>query len=203
MVLEIKELQKPEGVWCDHCSTRRSCDIYEQRPKECRDFYCGYLTIGDLGEEWKPSKSKIVLVSELDGNRICAYVHPNRPDAWRREPFYSTLKEWAVAAAAHRGQVMVCIGRRTYMILPDRDVDLGIVGDDERIVTGEKQTPFGIQLEAFTVHKDDPLGQLAKPPGFKPSSGKAPEDMSAEELDAELAKVRAELEQDEAEQGDH
>ncbi len=112
--------------------------------------------MGDLGEKWKPSKSKIVLVSELGGNRLVAYVHPNRPDAWTREPFYSMLKEWAAAAVPHQGQVTVCVGRRTYVILPDKDVDLGLVDDDHRIITEEKQTRFGIQLEAHKMHKDDP-----------------------------------------------
>jgi hypothetical protein len=112
-----------------------------------------------LGDEWKPSHCKIVLVAELDGNRIAAHVDPQRPDAWRREPYYSQLKQWAEMAAPHRGQVVACIGRRMYMILPDREVDLGIVGEDELIITGERTTPFGVRLEAFKIHKDDPRAQ--------------------------------------------
>lgn len=171
LVLSIDELNKPKNVWCDHCSTRQACDIYKKRPAECRDFYCGYLTQGDLGEEWKPSNSKIVLVAELDGNRVAAHVHPNRPDAWKREPFYSTLKEWATAAVPHRGQVVACVGRRTYVILPDRDVDLGIVDNDHRIITGERQTPYGIQLEAYKLHKDDPRIQRLEEQNWNVSGG--------------------------------
>ena len=49
-----------------------------------------------------------------------------------------------------------------YMVLPDGDVDLGIVADDELIVTGERSTPFGIKLETFKIKKDDPrAGNLA------------------------------------------
>jgi len=163
MVLEINELNKPKGVWCTHCSTRKACDIYDRRPDECEKFYCGWLMNGHLGPEWKPSKSKIVLVGELDGNRLAAHMHPNHPDAWREEPFYSTLKEWAMAAVPDRGQVIACVGRRTYMIFPDRDVDLGIIEDDDRIITGEKKTPHGIQLQAYKIHKDDPrIANLAE-----------------------------------------
>ena len=159
MVLKIDELNKPKGKWCNHCSTRKGCDIYEERPNQCRKFYCGWLTNSLLGEEWKPSKSKIVLVGELDGNRLAAHVHPNHPDAWRKEPFYSALKEWAMAAVPHRGQVIACVGQKAYMIFPDRDVDLGIVTDDDRIITGQTQTPDGIRQQAYKLHKDDPRVQ--------------------------------------------
>ncbi len=128
MVMGVKELDKPKGVWCRHCTTRKACDIYDARPEECRTFYCGYLTLAELGEEWKPNRSKIVLASRKKENRITAHVDPRRPDAWRQEPYYATLKKWAKAAAPHKGQVIVSVGARAYMILPDRDVDLSVGG---------------------------------------------------------------------------
>jgi len=45
---------------------------------------------------------------------------------------------------AHR--VVVRAGRRAIVILSHEDVDLGIIGDDELIVTGETKTPFGRKL---------------------------------------------------------
>jgi hypothetical protein len=128
MVMGIRELNKPKDMWCRHCSSKKSCDIYAQRPGECRDFHCGYLTLASIGEEWKPSRSKIILVQDMGGNRVTAHVDPKRPDAWKKEPFYSTLKNWSKAALPHGGQVLVCVGHRTYRIFPDRDEDLGIVG---------------------------------------------------------------------------
>jgi hypothetical protein len=130
--------------------------IHSERPQECSDFFCGYLTSPDLGEEWKPSHSKIVIAPELNANRIAVHVDPQRPDAWKQEPYYSTLKQLAGKAAPDRGQVVVFVGSRVYMVFPDRDVDLGVVGKDELIVTGERMTPLGIQSEAFKIHKDDP-----------------------------------------------
>lgn len=159
--MAIAELGKPGGVWCPHCPTRKSCAIYPQRPKECRTFLCGYLTLERLGEEWKPNKSKIVLIAESP-NRIAAMVDPSRPDAWRKEPFYSALKAWAKAAVPHRGQVVVYIGDHVLVVFPDREVDLGLMKPDHRIVTGESRNAFGVHLEAFLVHKDDPrLNNLA------------------------------------------
>ena len=53
-----------------------------------------------------------------------------------------------------------------YMIFPDRDVDLGVVGLDEFIVVDEVSTPFGTRLEARKVSKDDPRAQaFAEQPG--------------------------------------
>jgi Fe-S-cluster containining protein len=160
--MTITELDKPAGMWCPHCPTRTACDIYPQRPNGCREFLCGYLTLAKLGEEWKPSKSKIVISSEQGGNRICAVVDPSRPDAWRKEPFYSTLKAWAKAAIPHHGQVVVYISGRATMIFPDREVDLGMVHPDQRIITSESRSAFGIHLDAHLIHKDDPrLNNLA------------------------------------------
>lgn len=159
MLLRIDELEKPKNTWCTHCTTRRGCDIYLNRPKSCSVFQCGWLSNEDLGPEWKPSRCKIVLSTELDGNRLAAYVHPNRPDAWRKEPFYSGLKEWSTAAVPFRGQVTVSVGREIYVIFPDKDVYLGVVEDDDLIVTREKHTAYGIDLTAEKIKRDDPLAQ--------------------------------------------
>lgn len=155
-VLSIEELRKPKGIWCEHCSVGVECRIYDRRPRECSSFYCGFLQLGFLSEEWRPSKSKIVLVAELDGKRIAAHVDPGRPDAWKSEPYYSQLKEWAVKAVPDMHQVVVCIGSRAIVILPDRDVDLGVIADDELIVTAEIQTPTGLRLEALKINRADP-----------------------------------------------
>ena len=155
-VMAIKELDKPQGRWCAHCAADRGCRIYGQRPRECRTFFCGYLAIQELTEEWRPSRSKIVLANESGGNRLVAHVDPGFPGAWRNEPFYSYLKTWARAAARVRAQVVVYVGMRVIVILPDADTDLGVVEDDELIAVHEIQTPTGLRREAFKVHKNDP-----------------------------------------------
>jgi hypothetical protein len=153
-VMGIVALGKPMGVWCRHCS-ESGCTIYGERPRDCRVFYCAWLATAALGEEWRPDRSKLVLAYELGGARIAAYVDPDHPDAWRREPFYSALKQWARAPAPVR-QVVACLGRHTVAILPDRDVDLGIVGPEELIVTLERRSADGVTIEAVKMHKDDP-----------------------------------------------
>lgn len=155
-VMGIAELGKPEGSWCPNCNPAVGCKIYADRPEECARFYCRYLTQQDLGEEWAPRVSKIVLAVTTNGLRLAAHVDPQRPDAWRKEPYYSQLKRWAEKALPRRGQVVVRIARRAIVLFPDKEVDLGIVGDEEHIVTSEHNISGRTEYQAHKIHKDDP-----------------------------------------------
>ena len=155
-VLSIQELEKPQGEWCPHCAVGRGCNVYDKRPEECRTFYCGYLTWPVLDEHWFPAKSKMVVVSEVEGTRVAVHVDPGRATAWRQEPYYSEIKQWSVLASRNMHQVVVCIGKRSIVIFPDREVDLGMVADDERIITSETRTAAGMRLDALKLKADDP-----------------------------------------------
>jgi hypothetical protein len=133
-VLGISEIDKPQGSWCTHCDVGAGCTIYDTRPGECRDFYCGYLTLPMVDAKWYPSRSKMVVFPEPDGKRISVHVDPGRPDAWKAEPFYSEIKAWARHGLTRGIQLAVFVRNRAIAILPDEDVDLGLVGPDERIV---------------------------------------------------------------------
>lgn len=155
-VLSITAIAKPQGQWCVHCEVGRDCKIYETRPEECRSFYCGFLTWSTMEEHWFPARSKMVVVSELEGNRIAIHVDQGRPSAWRQEPYYSEIKHWAAVAIRQKLQVVVCIGKRAIVIFPDREVDLGIIDDDERILTRETASTTGVRLDALKLKADDP-----------------------------------------------
>jgi hypothetical protein len=109
-----------------------------------------------VDEQWFPARSKLVIVSELDGHRIAVHVDPGRPNAWREQPFYDEVKRWSALAAQDRHQVVVCIGNRAIVILPDQDIDLGLIASDERIITIETKGPTGNRLEAMKMKADDP-----------------------------------------------
>jgi hypothetical protein len=47
---------KPEGEWCKH-STKKSCKIYEDRPKACSNFSCVWLN-GAGDDKHRPDRSK-------------------------------------------------------------------------------------------------------------------------------------------------
>jgi len=155
-VLAVHEIDKPAGVWCSHCPSKRACRIYDTRPQECRDFNCGWLTSPEIGDEWNPRRSRIVLAAELDGQRLVALVHPDRPNAWRREPYYSQLKQWSRAAVEHRGQILVKIAGRCFVILPDEDVSLGLVADNEVVVSTYTPTANGMEITAMKLPRSDP-----------------------------------------------
>ncbi len=156
-VLDINELAKPAGTWCPNCKVGKGCSIYDERPAVCRGFLCGYLTGPQLSEIWRPTKAKMVLA--FNGSSITVYVDPGSPMAWRNEPYYSDLKRWSSQAAALRGNVQVAIGRRVIVVLPQGgETDLGIVGEDERILTRELPSFSGKRLEVTKIKKDDPRG---------------------------------------------
>ena len=96
---------------------------------------------------------------EENANRIVVFVDASRLDAWRREPYFSDLKNWAVDALSTRGQVVVCQGADTIVVLPDREKNLGRVRDDQLIVLAEVAGPTGPMLDALALNRDDPLLQ--------------------------------------------
>jgi hypothetical protein len=133
-VMGVTSLAKPANVWCPHCQTGVGCGIYESRPVECINFICGFLSSPDLPEEWRPVVSKLIIDTQTLPGTMLVLVDPARPDAWRRQPYYAALKAWARAALANQSRVIVRVGRRNIVILPDCAVDLGPMQSDEAIV---------------------------------------------------------------------
>src|SRR5581483_622768 len=101
-------------------------------------------------------RCKFVIVAELEGTRIALHMDPGYPQAWRKEPFYTQVKDWAAVAAEQMHQVVVSIGKRAIVVFPDREVDLGLIDDDERIITWDTKTATGRRLDAVKMKADDP-----------------------------------------------
>lgn len=119
-IMEITELKKPVGSWCSHCDPGKGCRIYQERPDECRTFQCLWLMgEGHLGQEWKPDKSKLVLVTAHTGNGVEIRCDPGYPQAWRKEPFYSKIRQWAAAGRASNGTVIVLVGKASTLVAPE------------------------------------------------------------------------------------
>ena len=131
-VMAIEELEKPASSWCLHCKPGRGCLIYPNRPPECQNFKCLWLVNDQLSQQWKPNKSKLVLTTSDDGIEI--RCDPGFPDAWRKEPFRSEIREWAISGETHDVTIVVIVGQRMVLVTPDREFDLGVVQPDERIV---------------------------------------------------------------------
>lgn len=154
--MTIEELGKPHGQWCPHCVKGRGCAIYSDRPNECRRFNCGYLLWRALGEHWLPARSKLVVAFKPDGREIVVHVDPGVPNAWRAEPYRSEIRSLAGNAAEAAYTVFVQIGRRMIAVFPDREVDLGVVAEDERILIREVAGPGPGRRDAVKLKADDP-----------------------------------------------
>jgi hypothetical protein len=131
-VMVIEELNKAAGKWCRHCKPGRFCQIYDSRPRECRDFNCLWLIDQRFGPHWVPNKSKLVLTTSQDGIEV--RCDPGFPNAWRKEPFHGEIRTLAASGEAHDVTVLVIIGERMILVTSDREFDLGMVGPDQRIV---------------------------------------------------------------------
>jgi hypothetical protein len=131
-VMAIEELAKPASAWCPHCTPGNGCLIYADRPAECQAFNCLWLVDERLEQHWKPNRSKLVLTTSEDGIEI--RCDPGFPDAWRKEPFRSEIRQWAVSGETFDMTVVVITGQKLILVTPEREFDFGIVQPDERIV---------------------------------------------------------------------
>jgi hypothetical protein len=119
-LLRVEELETPPLSWCPHCVAKSGCAIYVDRPTECRQFYCEYLLDASLGEHWKPSRCKMVVVLEDHVGDLVIHTDPDRPHVWPREPFRSDVSRWARTARRNGRQVIVWEGERKIVVTPDR-----------------------------------------------------------------------------------
>jgi hypothetical protein len=149
-VMAIEALGKPVGSWCPHCKPGRGCLIYAKRPTECQSFSCLWLVDDKLDEHWKPNKSKLVLTTSEDGIEV--RCDPGFPDAWRKEPFRTEIREWALSGETLDMTVVVIVGQRMVLVTPELEFDLGIVQPDERIVRELE----GTRVVGVKVEKADP-----------------------------------------------
>jgi hypothetical protein len=115
---------------------------------------------------------------KLEGQRTAVHVDPGRPSASRDEPFYSEIKQWSKLGSSEMHQIVVTLGRRAIVVLPDRDVDLGQIADDEQILVGEIRSGSGRRFEALKVRADDPRIQGIKPGAVVSGRERLPSDSS-------------------------
>jgi hypothetical protein len=135
-VVSVLEIDKPGGVWCPHCVSGKRCAIYQSRFFSCRVFYCQWMLEQGLGPEWKPDRAKFVLVNTEANRHLTACADPGYPSAWRRSPYYEQLRRWAAEGLQKFPDLHIVnamIGSRCIVILPDRDVDIGVLAADEMI----------------------------------------------------------------------
>lgn len=137
-VMAVDELRKPGGVLCAHVRAGRGCGIYGERPHACRTFECVWLMDPEMPHRFRPDQTKVVLDQDADGLRLIARCDPANPQAWRRNPIYAALKGRAADTWGSGKIVLAVAGRRTWLITPHEEIDLGEVapGAGLRITEG-------------------------------------------------------------------
>ncbi|MBS0297922.1 MAG: YkgJ family cysteine cluster protein [Proteobacteria bacterium] len=134
-LLQIDELQKPEGVACVHVREGGGCGIYETRPGVCRAFYCLWMQHPAFDEGWKPNVCHFLL-RQVDAKLLVVDVDPAYPDAWRQQPYYDQIKIWSEAVLRDGARVMVNVGPRMFGIFPEEDLDAGLKTPGGRVSMG-------------------------------------------------------------------
>jgi hypothetical protein len=149
-LIRVEAFAKPPGTWCTHCAPGGGgCRIYDRRPTECRKFYCAWLVSPSLGEHWRPNKCKMVLRVESDGTLIAVHVDPSDPTAWRREPYFQKLRQFAIDGQKTGQQVIVYIKSRVIVIFPNKEVEVGTMNPGDHLVVRQVGGPNGRDWEAF------------------------------------------------------
>jgi hypothetical protein len=154
LYLKEKEFEKPAGEWCRHAITGKGCGIYATRPQLCQAFYCSWMLDAALGPEWKPERAKFVLYPQRNKIHLQIAVDPAFPNAWTRAPYYAHIKRWAREGAERGRFVFVSIRRRTIVVLPDRDADIGDVSPEDGIEIARRFGPTGFEYD-IKVRRSD------------------------------------------------
>lgn len=132
-VFDMAALEKPVGTWCKHCQPGRGCSIYQTRPDQCRAFHCFWMLAPFLGPEWKPDRAKFVLTIDPATEFMLCQLDPSHPLAWKKAPYYGQMKQWSAAGLQNGRLVIVFLNRAMTVVLPDKDVDLGVLEEGERV----------------------------------------------------------------------
>ena len=92
-VLEVTEIEKPQGKWCQHIVHGRGCGIYPERPFSCSAFKCLWLLSQSranpaerFAPELRPDRSRVMFTAPNDGKILVAHVDAGFPGAWRSGP---------------------------------------------------------------------------------------------------------------------
>jgi hypothetical protein len=145
-VYAIREIKKPAGQWCTHLMRRSGCKIHDQRPFLCRQFFCSWRLDPNLGPEWKPEVCRFVLSADGAYQALTVTVDPGAPQAWKREPYYSTLKTFSEVFFRQDKKVLVSLNGHITVVLPDRDVPVGLIRPGEEIRIWRNGLTYGAML---------------------------------------------------------
>ncbi|EIP0122968.1 YkgJ family cysteine cluster protein [Vibrio alginolyticus] len=74
--IQESDLKKQADVPCPNLKLEGGCSIYAERPSVCRNWHCAWLYMSNLGDEWRPDRSGVILRLEEDGLILQAIRDP-------------------------------------------------------------------------------------------------------------------------------
>lgn len=146
-VYNVVALGKVAGKWCSHCKPGRGCTIHDSLPSECAAFNCLWKTEPAMSMQWKPDQAKMVLTLHPATNNIQVVVDPGQPSAWTRQPYHGQLRVLSKTNMAKGHLVVVLVNELATLILPDQDVQLGVLTSDQVISVTQEAGPNGGNYE--------------------------------------------------------
>jgi hypothetical protein len=145
-VMSIIALKKPSDVMCSHAVPGKGCTIREQRPLCCRQFFCGWRLDPNIDALWKPDICGFVLSISSSYSALMLYVDTARPLAWRMQPYHGRLRQWAARAFEEDKRIVALVAGVATVVLPDRDVPLGMLGANDEIILSRNRTGYQAEL---------------------------------------------------------
>lgn len=110
-----------------------------------------------LGPDWKPDRSKFVIYLQRNNANLQVAVDPSFPNAWTKQPYYARIKKWAQEGAEHGQFAFVRIGQRMIVVLPKRDIEIGEVGPQDKLMISRQFGPNGFDYAIEVKRSDQPL----------------------------------------------
>lgn len=150
-VYEIEDFEKKPGTVCNHVRPEGGCGVWGLHPKICQEFKCLWLKHDDMNGLWRPDHAGFVLRLEPNGTTLAIDVDHDRPDAWRREPYYSQIKLWSEVMPKSEGLVLVYAPEGLYVVTPMEDLFLKAPKRGDILETGMEETLFGIRPYARVI----------------------------------------------------
>lgn len=101
-----------------------------------------------LGPEWKPDRAKFYIAVRASGN-VNILVDPAAPAAWRDQRYYPTIKIAAARLRQSGADLVVFVGHRAIVVLPEKDVEVGFVPDGFQVRVSPVITNGVPEVEIF------------------------------------------------------
>lgn len=165
-VLGIGPAGKAPGTPCPYVQAGQGCGIHPTRPDNCRAYQCVWTLADPLDITWRPDVAGFLLNPRPNPQEIEVVVDPANPDGWRREPYYSQLKQWSDPANPAVNRVLVRDGNRVTVVFPDAEIDLGPTNDPDFAVYAGYEVQGG--RRAAVAHYVSRFGNRPSPVLIQP-----------------------------------